>query len=76
MSWPEGIDMLWIKFLSFVSVFCFANLSCFMIVHIDKKWKGDIISLNLLVISLTPSGHSNKACMHCSPQKPNFTFLT
>ena len=40
MSWPEDIDMLWMKFLSFVSVFCFANLSCFMIVHIDKKWRG------------------------------------
>ena len=28
------------KFLSFVSVFCSANLSCSMIVHIDKKWGG------------------------------------
>ena len=26
MSWPEDMDMLWIKFLSFVSVFCSANL--------------------------------------------------
>ena len=24
--WSEGMDMLWIKFLSFVSVFCSANL--------------------------------------------------
>ena len=36
MSWPEDMDMLWIKFSSFVSVFCSANLSCFMIVHIFK----------------------------------------
>ena len=36
MSWPEDMDMLWIKFLSFVSVFCSANLSCFMTVHIFK----------------------------------------
>ena len=36
MSWPEDMDMLWIKFLSFVSVFCSANLSCSMIVHIFK----------------------------------------
>ena len=25
MSWPEYIDVLWIKLLSFVSVFCSAN---------------------------------------------------
>ena len=53
MSWPEDMGMLWIKFFSFVSVFCSANLSCFMIVHIvqDKhKVAGDINSLNLLVI--------------------------
>ena len=52
MSWPEDMDMLWIKFLSFVSVFCSANLSCSMIVHIFKdkhKVAGDINSLNLLV---------------------------
>ena len=36
MSWPEDMDMLWIKFLSFVTVFCSANLSCSMIVHIFK----------------------------------------
>ena len=36
MSWPEDMDMLWIKFLNFVSVFCSANLSCSMIVHIFK----------------------------------------
>ena len=59
-KWPEDMDMLWIKFLSFVSVFCFANLSCFMIVHIFKdqhKVAGDINSLNLLVWfgSLRPS---------------------
>ena len=40
MSWPEDMDMLWIKFLSFVSVFCSANTSCSIIVHIDKKWRG------------------------------------
>ena len=40
MSWPEDMDMLWIKFLTFVSVFCSSNLSCSMIVHIDKKWRG------------------------------------
>ena len=45
MSLPEGMDMLWIKFLSFVSVFCSANLSRSMIVHIFKdkhKVAGDI----------------------------------
>ena len=36
MSWPEDMDMLWIKILSFVSVFCSANLSCSMIAHIFK----------------------------------------
>ena len=36
MSWPEDMDMLWIKFLSFVSVFCSVNLDCFVIVHIFK----------------------------------------
>ena len=32
MSWPEDMDMLWIKFLRFVSVFCSAdaNISCSM----------------------------------------------
>ena len=40
MSWPEHMDMLWIEFLSFVSVFCSSNFSCSMIVHIDKKWLG------------------------------------
>ena len=53
MSWHEDMDMLWIKFLSFVSVFCSANLSCSMIVHIFKdkhKVAGDINSLNLLVV--------------------------
>ena len=40
MSWPEDIDMLWINLLSFVSVFCSVNLSCSMIVHIDKRWGG------------------------------------
>ena len=52
MSWPEDMDMLWIKFLSFVYVYCSVNLSCFMIVHIFKdkhKVAGDINSLNLLV---------------------------
>ena len=39
MSWPEDMDMLLKKFLSFVSIFCSANLSC-SIVHIDKKWRG------------------------------------
>ena len=53
MSWPEDMDMLWIKFLSFVYVYCSVNLSCFMIVHIFKdkhKVAGDINSLNLLVL--------------------------
>ena len=36
VSWPEDMDMLWIKFLSFDSVFCSANISCSMIVHIFK----------------------------------------
>ena len=43
MSWPEDMHMLWIKVLSFVSVFCSSNFSCYMIVHIDKK-AGDINS--------------------------------
>ena len=46
------MDMLWIKFLSFVSVFCSANLHCSIIVHIFKdkhKVAGDINSMNLLV---------------------------
>ena len=54
MPWHEDMDMLWIKFLSFVSVFCSANLSCSMIVHIFKdkhKVAGDINSLNLLVVT-------------------------
>ena len=49
MSWPEDMGMLWVKFLSFVSVFCSAN---FMIVHLFKdkhKVAGDISSLILLV---------------------------
>ena len=52
ISLPEYKDMLWIKFLSSVSVCCSANLSCFMIVHTFKekhKVAGDINSLNLLV---------------------------
>ena len=40
MSWPKDMDMLWIKFLSFVSVFCSAKLSCSMIVHVDKRSRG------------------------------------
>ena len=50
MSWPEDIDMLWIKVV--VSFFCSANLSCFMIAHIFKdkhKVAGNINSLILLV---------------------------
>ena len=53
MSWPEDMDMLWIKFLSFVFVFYSVNLCCFMIVHIFKdkhKVAGEINSLNLLVL--------------------------
>ena len=50
MSWSEDMDMLWIKFLRFVSVYFSANLSCSMIVHLDKSGWG-INSLNLLVIS-------------------------
>ena len=44
----EDMDMLWIK-SRFVSNFCPANLSCFMIVHIYKdkhKVAGDIRSLS------------------------------
>ena len=63
MSWPEGMDMLWIKFLSFVSVFCSVNLSCSLIVHIFKdkhQVAVDIHSLNLLVNIFFPfiSGQS------------------
>ena len=57
MPWPEDMDMLWIKFLSFVSVFCSANLSCSMIVHIFKdkhNVAGDINFLNLLVFLIPP----------------------
>ena len=36
MSWLEDMDMLWIKFINSVSVFCSANLSCSLIVHIFK----------------------------------------
>ena len=36
MSWPEDMDMLWIKLLSFVSDLCSENLSCSMIVYICK----------------------------------------
>ena len=52
MSLPDDMDMLWIKFFSFFSFFCSANLTCFMIAHIFKdkhKVAGDINSLNLLV---------------------------
>ena len=55
MSWPEDMDMVWIKFLSFVSVFWSANLSCFMIDHIFKdkhKMTGDINFLNSLFFML------------------------
>ena len=40
MSWPEDMDMLWIIFLSFVSVFCSAKLSCSMTVHKIKSGGG------------------------------------
>ena len=39
MSWPEDMDVLRIKFLSFVSFFCSVNLSCFMIANIFKRQK-------------------------------------
>ena len=60
VSWPEDMDMLWIKFLSSVSFFCSANLNCFLIAYIVKdkhKVAGDINSLNLLV--LLPSSDSS-----------------
>ena len=46
MPWPEDMDILWIKFASFVSVFCS------MIVHRFRgkhKVAGDVNSLSLLV---------------------------
>ena len=52
MSWSEDMAVLWKKFLRFVSFFCSANLSCFMIAHIFKdkhKVVEDINSLNCLV---------------------------
>ena len=62
MSWPEDMNMLWIKFLSFVSVFCSANLSCSMIVHIQtskttKSGRGHIFSefACFLFITTSPS---------------------
>ena len=36
MSWPDNMDMLWIKFLVLFLFLCSANLSCFMIAHIFK----------------------------------------
>ena len=30
MSWPEDMDMLWVKFLSFVSVFCSVNYNSYI----------------------------------------------
>ena len=36
MPWPEDMDMLWTNFLSFVPVFCSANLRYSMIGHIFK----------------------------------------
>ena len=62
------MDMLRIKFLSLVFVFCSTNLSCFMIVYIFKdkhKVAGDINSLNLLVFGQSQSKKSTddkKAC--------------
>ena len=52
LSWSEDMDMLYIKFLGFVSFFCSANLSCVMLVYILKdkqKVAEDINSLSLLV---------------------------
>ena len=40
MSWPEDMGMLWIRFLSFVSVFCSLNFRCSMIAHIYKSGGG------------------------------------
>ena len=63
MSWPEDMGMLWIKFLCFVSVFCSANSSCFMIVHIFKEKhqvQGDINSLNLPVLFRVPDIKINR----------------
>ena len=63
ISLPEDMDMLWIKFLSFVSVFCSANLSCSTIVHIFKnihKVVGDINSLNLLVYKYCERKHTRE----------------
>ena len=53
LSWPEDMDMFWIKFLSFVSIFCSPNSSYFMIVHIFKdkhKVAGNMNSMNLLLL--------------------------
>ena len=49
MSWPEDIDMLWIKLLNFASFFQFCELLSFHIFKDKYKMSGDINYLNLLV---------------------------
>ena len=70
MSWSEDLDILWINFLTFVSVFCSVKLSCSMIIHIYKdehKVMGDINSMNLLVLYmfflLLISQSENSSCI-------------
>ena len=48
ISWPEDMGMLWMKFFNFVSVFCFVNLSCFMIVDTFKDKHKVAWDINLL----------------------------
>ena len=63
MSLSEDMDMLWIKFLRFVSVFSSANLSCSILVHIFKdkhKVVGDINSLTLLVYNYFERKHTRE----------------
>ena len=58
MSWPEDMDRLWIKFFSYVSVFCSANLKLFHDSPYRQKVEGDINSLNLLVQCSTKAAFS------------------
>ena len=48
MSWPEDMDMLWIKFLV---LFLFWELKLFHDSSCRQKVAGDINSLNLLVLT-------------------------
>ena len=50
MSWPEDMDILWIKILKFCFCFLFWELKLFHDCSYRQKVAGDINSLNLLVL--------------------------